>query len=111
MVSVNTTSSVYTPGLSVSQCTTGRKYSDVPAPPGPGVPVTAVAGVVDIAVPAPVDVRLHSMSLAGFAAHAPALALHTYAHTFMIGGESTMVAGVILLAISPWLKKIMHGVM
>ena len=41
----------------------------------------------------------------------PALALHTYAHTFMIGGESTMVAGVILLAISPWLKKIMHGVM
>src|SRR6185312_6949579 len=41
----------------------------------------------------------------------PELALHTYAHTFMIGGESTMVAGVILLAISPWLKKIMHGVM
>jgi len=41
----------------------------------------------------------------------PALVLHTYAHTFMIGGESTMVAGVILLAISPWLKKIMHGVM
>jgi len=41
----------------------------------------------------------------------PALALHTYAHTFMIGGESTMVAGAILLAISPWLKKIMHGVM
>jgi len=41
----------------------------------------------------------------------PQLALHTYAHTFMIGGESTMVAGVILLAISPWLKKIMHGVM
>jgi POT family proton-dependent oligopeptide transporter len=41
----------------------------------------------------------------------PELALHTYAHTFMIGGETTMVAGVILLAISPWLKKIMHGVM
>src|SRR5690348_6741826 len=41
----------------------------------------------------------------------PQLALHTYAHTFMVGGESTMVAGVILLAISPWLKKIMHGVM
>jgi POT family proton-dependent oligopeptide transporter len=40
----------------------------------------------------------------------PELALHTYAHTFMVGGESTMVAGVILLAISPWLKKIMHGV-
>jgi hypothetical protein len=29
----------------------------------------------------------------------------------MVGGESTMVAGVILLAISPWLKKLMHGVM
>jgi POT family proton-dependent oligopeptide transporter len=41
----------------------------------------------------------------------PELALHTYAHTFMVGGESTMVAGVILLAISPWLKKLMHGVM
>jgi len=41
----------------------------------------------------------------------PQLALHTYAHTFMVGGESTMVAGVILLAISPWLKKLMHGVM
>jgi len=40
----------------------------------------------------------------------PQLALQTYAHTFMIGGESTMVAGVILLAISPWLRKIMHGV-
>ena len=41
----------------------------------------------------------------------PQLALQTYAHTFMVGGESTMVAGVILLAISPWLRKIMHGVM
>jgi proton-dependent oligopeptide transporter, POT family len=40
----------------------------------------------------------------------PQLALQTYSHTFMIGGESTMVAGVILLAISPWLRKIMHGV-
>ena len=40
----------------------------------------------------------------------PQLALQTYAHTFMVGGESTMVAGVILLAISPWLRKIMHGV-
>ena len=28
----------------------------------------------------------------------------------MIGGETTMVAGVILLAISPWLRKLMHGV-
>ena len=41
----------------------------------------------------------------------PQLALQTYAHTFMVGGESTMVAGVILLAISPWLRKLMHGVM
>jgi POT family proton-dependent oligopeptide transporter len=41
----------------------------------------------------------------------PQVALQTYAHTFMVGGETTMVAGVILLAISPWLKKIMHGVM
>jgi POT family proton-dependent oligopeptide transporter len=40
----------------------------------------------------------------------PQLALETYAHTFMIGGEMTMAAGVILLAISPWLKKLMHGV-
>jgi hypothetical protein len=28
----------------------------------------------------------------------------------MLGGELTMVAGVILLAISPWLRKLMHGV-
>jgi proton-dependent oligopeptide transporter, POT family len=40
----------------------------------------------------------------------PQLALQTYSHTFLIGGESTMVAGVILLAISPWLRKLMHGV-
>jgi proton-dependent oligopeptide transporter, POT family len=40
----------------------------------------------------------------------PQLALETYSQTFMTGGELTMVAGVILLAISPWLKKIMHGV-
>jgi POT family proton-dependent oligopeptide transporter len=40
----------------------------------------------------------------------PQLALQTYAHTFMVGGETTMIAGVILLAISPWLKKLMHGV-
>jgi POT family proton-dependent oligopeptide transporter len=40
----------------------------------------------------------------------PQLALQTYSHTFMVGGESTMIAGVILLAISPWLKRIMHGV-
>jgi POT family proton-dependent oligopeptide transporter len=40
----------------------------------------------------------------------PQLALESYAHTFMVGGETTMVAGVILLAISPWLRKLMHGV-
>jgi len=40
----------------------------------------------------------------------PQLALQTYAHTFMVGGEMTMVAGVILLAISPWLRRLMHGV-
>jgi POT family proton-dependent oligopeptide transporter len=40
----------------------------------------------------------------------PQLALQTYSHTFMTGGELTMAAGVILLAISPWLKKLMHGV-
>lgn len=40
----------------------------------------------------------------------PELALHTYMHTFMTGGELTMGAGVILLVISPWLKKLMHGV-
>jgi POT family proton-dependent oligopeptide transporter len=40
----------------------------------------------------------------------PQLALETYAHTFMVGGEMTMIAGVILLAISPWLRKLMHGV-
>jgi proton-dependent oligopeptide transporter, POT family len=40
----------------------------------------------------------------------PQVALQTYSHTFMLGGELTMVAGVILLAISPWLRKLMHGV-
>jgi len=40
----------------------------------------------------------------------PELALHTYMHIFMTGGELTMIAGVVLLAISPWLKKLMHGV-
>jgi len=40
----------------------------------------------------------------------PELALHTYMHTFMTGGELTIGAGVVLLVISPWLKKLMHGV-
>jgi len=41
----------------------------------------------------------------------PQLALESYSHTFMLGGELTMGAGVLLLIISPWLKKLMHGVM
>lgn len=40
----------------------------------------------------------------------PELALHTYMHIFMTGGELTMIAGVVLLVISPWLRKLMHGV-
>ena len=40
----------------------------------------------------------------------PELALHTYLHTFQTGGILTIVAGVILLAISPLLRRIMHGV-
>jgi POT family proton-dependent oligopeptide transporter len=40
----------------------------------------------------------------------PELSLHTYLSTFMTGGELTIGAGIILLAISPLLKKLMHGV-
>jgi POT family proton-dependent oligopeptide transporter len=40
----------------------------------------------------------------------PELALNTYLHTFMTGGEMTIGAGIVLLAISPWLRKLMHGV-
>ena len=40
----------------------------------------------------------------------PELALHTYLATFMTGGELTIGAGVLLLLISPLLKKLMHGV-
>jgi POT family proton-dependent oligopeptide transporter len=40
----------------------------------------------------------------------PELALHTYMRIFMTGGVLTMIAGVVLLAISPWLRKLMHGV-
>ena len=40
----------------------------------------------------------------------PELSLHTYLHTFQTGGFLTIGAGVVLLVISPWLKKIMHGV-
>lgn len=40
----------------------------------------------------------------------PELALNTYLATFLTGGELTIGAGVILLVITPWLKKLMHGV-
>lgn len=40
----------------------------------------------------------------------PELSLHTYLGTFMTGGELTIGVGILLLLISPWLKKIMHGV-
>jgi len=40
----------------------------------------------------------------------PELSLHTYLGTFMTGGELTIGAGVLLLVISPLLKKLMHGV-
>ncbi len=40
----------------------------------------------------------------------PELALNTYLHTFMTGGEWTIGAGVLLLALSPFLKRLMHGV-
>ncbi len=40
----------------------------------------------------------------------PELSLQTYLSTFMTGGELTIGAGILLLAISPWLKKLMHGV-
>ncbi len=40
----------------------------------------------------------------------PELSLHTYLGTFMTGGELTIGAGVLLLLISPLLKRLMHGV-
>jgi POT family proton-dependent oligopeptide transporter len=40
----------------------------------------------------------------------PELSLHTYLHSFMTGGELTIVAGVVLLALTPVLKRLMHGV-
>jgi proton-dependent oligopeptide transporter, POT family len=40
----------------------------------------------------------------------PELSLHTYLHSFMMGGISTIVAGVVLLALTPVLKRLMHGV-
>uniref|UniRef100_UPI0035CA3001 peptide MFS transporter n=1 Tax=uncultured Sphingomonas sp. TaxID=158754 RepID=UPI0035CA3001 len=40
----------------------------------------------------------------------PELALNTYLATFLTGGELTIGAGVVLLVISPWLKRLMHGV-
>ncbi len=40
----------------------------------------------------------------------PELSLHTYLGTFLTGGELTIGAGVLLLLISPLLKRLMHGV-
>jgi POT family proton-dependent oligopeptide transporter len=40
----------------------------------------------------------------------PQLALNTYLHTFTTGGELTIGAGIVLLALAPLLKRLMHGV-
>jgi POT family proton-dependent oligopeptide transporter len=40
----------------------------------------------------------------------PELSLHTYLGTFMTGGELTIGAGILLLALTPVLKRLMHGV-
>jgi POT family proton-dependent oligopeptide transporter len=40
----------------------------------------------------------------------PELSLHTYLGSFMTGGLWTIGVGVVLLAISPLLKRLMHGV-
>ncbi|WP_174279764.1 peptide MFS transporter [Sphingomonas bacterium] len=40
----------------------------------------------------------------------PELSLHTYLATFLTGGELTIGAGVVLLVISPLLRRLMHGV-
>jgi POT family proton-dependent oligopeptide transporter len=40
----------------------------------------------------------------------PEMALNTYLHTFMTGGELTIGAGVVLLLIARPLRKLMHGV-
>ena len=40
----------------------------------------------------------------------PELSLHVYLGTFQTGGILTIGAGVVLLAITPLLKKLMHGV-
>ena len=57
-VIVNVMPIVYVPGLSVSQWTTGRKYTLVEGVPDPGKPVSIVASVVDTAVETPDGVRL-----------------------------------------------------
>lgn len=40
----------------------------------------------------------------------PELSLQSYLHSFMTGGELTIVAGLVLLALTPVLKRLMHGV-
>ena len=57
-VIVNVMPIVYVPGLSVSQWTTGRKYTSVDGVPDPGEPLSIVASVVDSAVETPDGVRL-----------------------------------------------------
>jgi len=54
--------------------------------------------------------QLASVQTVGGQVTNPELSLHTYLHTFQTGGFLTIGAGVVLLVISPWLKKIMHGV-
>ena len=66
----------YTPGLSVSQWTTGRKYTVVGVP-APGAPAINVPPVVDSAVDAPLGVRLQCKSLTGLLVHAPLVAVHS----------------------------------
>jgi POT family proton-dependent oligopeptide transporter len=40
----------------------------------------------------------------------PELSLNTYLHGFTTGGELTIGAGILLLALTPFLKRLMHGV-
>ena len=38
------------------------------------------------------------------------LSLHTYLSSFQTGGISTIVVGIVLLALTPVIKRLMHGV-
>jgi hypothetical protein len=74
-VSVNVIPIEYVPGLSVSQWTTGRKYTVVGVPTL-GAPVSSVPPLAESAVEAPVGVRLQWRSLTGLLVQAPLLAVH-----------------------------------